>query len=100
MTIDVQNLTVKNNEAAHRFEVALEDQIGVIEYQKAGKVYTMTHTEVPPSFAGKGIAQHLVKSALDMVQAEGAQVVPQCPYVKAYIQRHPAYQALVAPTQA
>ncbi|CAN5503619.1 GNAT family N-acetyltransferase [soil metagenome] len=100
MTIDVQNLPVNNNEIAQRFEVALDDQLAVIEYKKAGHVYTMTHTEVPPSFAGKGIAQHLVKSALDMVQAEGGQVVPQCPYVKTYIQRHPEYQPLIAPTHA
>ncbi len=40
MTIDVQNLTVKNNETAHRFEVLLYNQLGVIEYEKTGLVST------------------------------------------------------------
>lgn len=98
MAIDVQNLEVVNNRGAHRFEVKLGDKLGVIDYKKNGPVYVFTHTGVPSEFSGQGIANRLVQVALDTARDEGNQVVPQCPFVKTYIQRHPQYQSLVVAT--
>lgn len=96
MKIDVQQLDVHNNQAASRFEVALGDELGVIEYQKDGSVYIFTHTEVPAAYEGQGIANQLAHAALETAKAEGAQVIPLCPFVNAYIRRHKEYEALVA----
>ncbi len=95
MDIDVQTLEVKNNPAANRFEVQLADQLGVVEYQKEGGAYIFTHTGVPREYGGRGIADKLVKNALETAKAEGAGVVPLCPFVKTYIKRHPEYEPLV-----
>src|SRR5689334_25296056 len=95
MKVDVQALQVKNNTAKHRFEVQLGDSFGVITYRKTGPVYVMIHTEVPKEFGGQGIAQHLVHEALEQVGAAHGRIVPLCPVVRAYIQRHPEYQSLV-----
>ncbi len=46
---------------------------------------------------GKGVASKLIKTALDAAQEEHYQVVPLCPFVSAYIRRHPEYQDLVMP---
>ena len=95
MEIDAQTLEVKNNREANRFEAQLGDQLGIIEYQIKHHAYVFTHTEVPPEFGGKGIADRMARVALDTAKAEGYGVVPLCPFVRKYIQRHPEYQALV-----
>ncbi len=96
MDIDVTNLAVRNNTDANQFEVQLGEDVGIITYRMQGDhVYVMIHTEVPPAYGGKGIANRLIHDALDMVRAEGGKVVPICPTVKKYIQRHPEYQDLV-----
>lgn len=69
---------------------------GICEYQRAGDVVAFTHTEVEPEFEGRGVASALVREALDDVRAKGkCKVVPVCPYVKVWIQRHPDYHDLV-----
>jgi len=54
-----------------------------------------THTEIDPEFEGKGLGSQLARGALDAVRAEGSRVVPLCPFMAGYIERHPDYQALV-----
>jgi len=99
LNIDAQNLEVKNNVTARRFEVQLGGQIAVIDYHKHGSVYVLTHAEVPSEYRGQGIADRMAYFALETARAEKAQVVPQCPFVRAYIRRHKEYQSLVAPNR-
>ena len=51
------------------------------------------HTEVPPELAGRGLGSILVRHILDYAQNEGLKVKAVCPFVKAYIDKHPEYQA-------
>ena len=44
---------------------------------------------------GHGGGSTLVEAALDRVRDEGLRVVPRCPFVASYIERHPAYADLV-----
>jgi len=97
MKLDVQALPVSNNTAENRFEIQLGANRGEIVYRKSGSTYIMVHTEVPKEFGGQGIADHLVREALEQIKAAGETVVPLCPFVKAYIRRHPEYQPLVVP---
>ncbi|MDN3258801.1 GNAT family N-acetyltransferase [Streptomyces sp. CSDS2] len=39
-------------------------------------------------FSGRGLASRLVREALGDVRETGRQVVPVCPYVKAFLERH------------
>jgi predicted GNAT family acetyltransferase len=55
-----------------------------------------THTEVQPEAEGKGVASELIRRALDDVRRRGLSAVPLCPFVRAFIARHPDYQDLVA----
>ena len=98
MNIDAQNLAVRNNVAANRFEAQLGDELAIIDYRRRGPLYVLTHAEVPPAYRGLGIADRMAYFALETARAEGVQVVPQCPFVRAYIRRHKEYQALVAPS--
>jgi predicted GNAT family acetyltransferase len=89
------NNPVSNNPAHHRFELAVDGHIAATYYELAGGVITFVHTEVPPELGGKGVGSRLVKGALDQVRADGLKVVAQCPFVKAWIDKHPDYADLL-----
>ena len=80
---------VVNNKTQHRYELAVEGRIAATYYSLADGVITFIHTEVPPELGGKGIGSRLIKGALDQVRSEGLKVIAQCPFVKAYIDKHP-----------
>jgi predicted GNAT family acetyltransferase len=86
---------VSDNAAQHRFELELDGHIAATYYERADGVITFVHTEVPPELGGKGIGSKLVKGALDQVRASGLKVVAQCPFVKAWIDKHPEYADLL-----
>ena len=86
---------VVNNQAQHRYELVVEGHLAATYYSVADGVITFIHTEVPPELGGKGAGSALVKGALDQVRAEGLKVIPQCPFVKAYIDKHPEYADLL-----
>lgn len=89
--------TIEHNEATSRFVLHFEGQeAGVAEYERDGDQWVFTHTEVPPELSGRGLAGKLVGHALDAAIAEGGTIVPQCPYVAAYVRKHPQYQEYTA----
>lgn len=92
---DAAQIDVKDNREAHRFEAEVEGELSVAYYVRRGDTIEFTHTEVPPSQEGRGIAAALARTALDRVRADGLKVVPSCPYFRAYIKRHPEYRDLV-----
>jgi uncharacterized protein len=87
---------VTDNRAEHEFELVVDGHRAIAAYQlEEGKI-VFTHTIVPKAIEGRGVASKLIKAALDSARDRGLRVVPLCPFVKAYIERHPEYQALVA----
>ena len=57
------------------------------------------HTEVKDEFGGHGLASTLVREALDLTVADGVAIVPVCPYVKSWIEKHEGYtEHVVKPT--
>ena len=50
---------------------------------------------MPPELGGKGVGSKLVQAALDQVGAEGMKVIAECPFVKAWIGKHPEYKGLL-----
>jgi uncharacterized protein len=87
---------IVNNTTHHRYELAVEGHLAATYYEIADGVITFTHTEVPPELGGKGVGSKLIKGALDQVRAEGLKVIAQCPFVKAYIDKHPDYADLLS----
>jgi predicted GNAT family acetyltransferase len=86
---------VSNNPALHRYELAVDGHFAATYYEIADGVITFIHTEVPPELGGKGVGSRLIQGALDQVRAAGLKVIPQCPFVKAFIEKHPAYADLL-----
>lgn len=87
---------VEDNPAKHRFEILVDDALaGFTAYIPRGEVLVFTHTEVNPEFQNKGVGGALVRATLDQVRERGGRVVTQCPFVAAFIDRHPEYNDLV-----
>jgi predicted GNAT family acetyltransferase len=89
------NNPVSNNPAQNRYELKVDGHIAATYYEIANGVITFEHTEVPPELGGKGVGSKLVKGALDQVRTEGLKVIAQCPFVKAWIDKHPDYTTLL-----
>ena len=88
-------MTVHNNQRAHRFELEIDGHLAKAWYRLSPGLITFTHTDVPDELAGRGIGSRLAKGALDIVRAEGLKVVPLCPFIAAYIGKHPEYADLL-----
>lgn len=88
------SLRVIDNPAELRYELYADDELaGEIRYRRLPNALALVHTEVEPKRHGLG--NELVKGALDDIRARGVGVVPICPFVIAYIRRHPEYADLV-----
>ncbi len=91
------DLEVKHDEASGKYYALVDGHESVCEYGRRGDgVLNFRHTYVPPELRGKGIADELVRQALEDVLARGLKVVPSCWFVRLYIDRHPKYQPLLA----
>ena len=86
---------IRNNAALNRFELDVEGGMAVAYYRAAPGRITITHTEVPTGLRGRGIGSVLVSGALDTAHAHGLKVVSRCPFVSAYLGKHPEYNDLV-----
>ena len=80
---------VRDNKAKSRFELDVGDAVAFAKYRLAPS--SVTHTETPPSLRGRGIASELVKGALDLIRADGHQVIASCGFVVDYLRKHPEY---------
>src|SRR5256885_7420248 len=90
------DIRVADNPGKRRFEVYLDDRLaGFAVYVTDGQRVVFVHTEVDPAFEGHGLGSKLAKDALDDVRRRGLRAVPQCPFIAAYIRRHPEYGDLV-----
>lgn len=87
---------VRDVPARSRYELAEDGALAVAEYVLADGVVTFTHTLVPDALKGRGIGTRLIAAALADVRAKRLRVVPQCPFVAAYIDKHPAERDLLA----
>jgi uncharacterized protein len=88
-------VAVVNNEPAHRFEARVDGHLAQLTYRRGEGRITYPHTEVPDALEGRGVGSALARTALDYARAAGLKVVPLCPFVRAYIDRHPEYADLV-----
>ena len=85
---------IKHDASAQRFETVVEGVTCELDYTLRDKVMTITHTGVPSSVGGRGIAAALVLTAFEVARHEGWKVVPACSYAAVWVQRHPEFAAL------
>jgi predicted GNAT family acetyltransferase len=89
-------VAVTDNEAQQRYEITADGELaGFTQYRRPPSMIAFVHTEIDPRFEGRGLGGQLVSAALDGARANGLAVLPYCPFVNAYIKRHPEYADLV-----
>lgn len=89
------NQPIRHVPESQRFETVVENETCVLDYRLEARIMTMTRVQVPSPVEGRGIASRLTRFALDHCRENGLGVRPRCPYVAAWIQRHPDYADLV-----
>jgi hypothetical protein len=97
---DGPEVEVRDNPEMQRYEAMVGDRLAgtaVYAAQPAARVFT--HTVVLPRFEGRGVGARLARAALDDVRDRGLHAVPRCPFIAAWIRRHPEYEDLVPPDQ-
>ena len=89
-------LIVRDAPEADRYEIRDGERVlGLAAYERRGDTLVFTHTEVDPDVGRSGLGSTLVREALDDVRSRGGAVVPRCPFVRGWIERHPEYADLV-----
>jgi predicted GNAT family acetyltransferase len=84
-----------DNTEKHQYEFHVEGFCPKVEYIKVKNEIYLTHTEVSPELEGRGIASELVGQVLKDIESKGLKLVPLCPFVAGYIQKHPDWKRLV-----
>jgi uncharacterized protein len=100
--IDELNVTVIDRPQEHRYELLVAGEYaGELVYRDRGaSVVAFLHTEVDPARRRRGLGSLFVREALDDARGRGLHIVPICPFVDAYVKRHPEYDDLVVPDPA
>lgn len=94
MSIDVTDAPERE-----RFEArdsAEQTVAGFMTYQLTGKVIVFTHTEVSPAYEGQGVGSKLARTVMDDSRAKGRTVVPICPFLAGWLDKHPEYADITA----
>ena len=93
------NSEVRNNPTEYRYEVWADGELaGYAQYDLGRGRIAFVHTEVYESYEGMGLGSRLAQAALDDARARGLVVMPFCPFIAGFIERHlDEYRDLVAP---
>jgi predicted GNAT family acetyltransferase len=87
---------VSDDPDAGRFTIRVDGKrAGWATYRRHDGTIAFRHTEIEPEYEGQGLGGQLVRAALEQAREEGADVLPFCPFVRAYIERHPDWIELV-----
>ncbi|WP_024802053.1 GNAT family N-acetyltransferase [Nocardia sp. BMG51109] len=97
MTEQVVTTAVVRNAAQHRYEVWYGDKLaGFTEFREPGDETVFIDTEIDGEFGGRGLGSALIRDAVADAAARGRTLVPRCPFVKNWLDKHPEYDAHVA----
>jgi uncharacterized protein len=87
---------VVDNAQAGQFEIRLDgERAGVAVYSRQGSIISFSHTVIDSRHSGHGLGSALARGALDAARTDGLSVLPFCPFIRAYIEKHPEYIELV-----
>jgi predicted GNAT family acetyltransferase len=88
--------TVVDNSGAERYEIQVDGKpAGLLQYRLQPGLIELVHTEIDEEFEGRGLGSRLISFALNDARERELAVLPLCPFVKDYIQRHRQYVDLV-----
>lgn len=85
----LQAMTFTDNAEASRYELTVDGVVaGYVEYHDRGRRRSLNHTVIEPAYEGQGLGSTLARAVLDDARSRGLDVLPYCPFVRSYIDRH------------
>jgi len=94
---NISEKSIVVNQEKKRFELEVEGKIAYIEYILNNEnIMFLNHTEVPVCLKGKGVGSAIVSKVLDYIKENGYTLAPLCPFVAAYVKRHPERKEILA----
>ena len=90
-------MDVRHEPDQNRFAADTDHGTAHLDYILTDGLITLAHTEVPPGAEGEGVGTALAKAGLDHARSEGLKVLPTCPFVAAYVRKHPEERDLILP---
>ncbi len=96
---DQAEVAVRRDDDAGRYRLLVDGtEAGFSEFHESGRRTVVTHTVVDDAYEGRGFGSALARGVLDDIRDRGRRVVPVCPFVAAYVRRHPEYADVVDPS--
>jgi predicted GNAT family acetyltransferase len=95
-------IEVADNPGQEQFEISVDgERVGLAAYRlsRAKNLIAFIHTEIDPGHEGEGLGGRLAAAALDSARERGLAVLPFCPFIRGYIEKHPEYADLVPENQ-
>ena len=95
MKEEYADIELVKNETDQRFEMVVDADTAIITYKQTHDKIYLLHTEVPPELEGKGVATAIIEKTLNYIEKDHLKLIPLCPFVVAYIKRHPEWKSLL-----
>jgi predicted GNAT family acetyltransferase len=95
--MNYDELKLRVNTSLNQFELEVGTDMAFIEYKLSGDKLFLIHTEVPQALEGKGVGSAIVQKTLQYARDNSYKIVPLCPFVQTYLQRHKDWNDIVAP---
>ncbi|MTB53997.1 GNAT family N-acetyltransferase [Lewinella sp. W8] len=95
MKEEFENLPLVKNDEKKRFELEVNGHLAFIDFKETTHRMALIHTEAAPELAGTGAAAAVVEKTLHWIDQHGKLLLPYCPYVFAYLKRHPEWKRIV-----
>jgi predicted GNAT family acetyltransferase len=86
---------IRDNIEKHRYELEIDGHVAFVVYRRMSSFVILVHTEVPKGLGGRGVGSELARQVLETVRRDGLKVVPQCPFIAAWMKKHPEFNDLL-----
>lgn len=91
-----EEIPLIKNDLKRRFEIEVNGKYAFTNYGEFGNQIALVHTEAEPELQGMGAAGALIEKTLHYLEDHNLKLLPFCPFVFAYIKRHPDWKRIVS----
>ena len=75
---------IVNNTSQSRYELEVEGQLAIADYQLTGNRLSIMRVFVPETLRGRGVAADVMDGVVADAKKRGLEIVPVCSYAQSY----------------